>query len=318
MDAISPDPGPPPDPVRRISWPWLILRFPLTRMVVGTVLLVLVAVAVQTVASLALRTSFNSANPLYRIVSASVGVPFLCLVYAGFVRLIEWRRPDELGLRGAVREFLAGAAIGCSLMSVVIGLLFALGVYRVEGISAVLGLLASLIAYAANGIFEELLARCVWFRVLEEWLGTWLAIGISSTLFGFAHAFNPGATVWSCVAISLEAGVMLGGAFILTRRLWLAAGLHAAWNFTEGSIFGTPVSGAVPRAFLFSSKLTGNDWLTGGPFGPEASVVSALVCIAAGILLVAYARKRGSWVAPFWTQRQKVVALGSSAVRTCP
>ena len=66
---------------------------------------------------------------------------------------------------------------------------------------------------------------------------------MTSVLFGLAHIMNPNATWFSSFAIAVEAGLLLGGAYMLTRSLWLPMGLHAAWNFTQGEIFDVPVSG---------------------------------------------------------------------------
>ena len=90
---------------------------------------------------------------------------------------------------------------------------------------------------------EELLFRGILFRWIEEFGGSWAALMVTSVLFGLAHVINPNATWFSSFAIAVEAGVLLGGAYMLTRSLWMPMGLHAAWNFTQGDIFDVPVSG---------------------------------------------------------------------------
>jgi membrane protease YdiL (CAAX protease family) len=290
-------------PATRPAWPVRVLRFPLVKILLATALLLVVAIDVPYLAGLALASVGSSSVSVRRIFIACLGSAAACLAYAEFVRLLEWRRPTELGLRRAGREYLAGAAIGCLLMSVVIGILFAVGVYRVDEIKPNDAIPAALFVCMLTGIFEELVARCVWLRILEEWLGTWLALLISALFFGFAHAGNTGATLWSSVAIALEAGLLLGAGFILTRRLWLVAGMHAAWNFTQGSIFGASVSGENANGLL-KAQLVGPDWLTGGSFGPEASVVAVAVCTAAGLGMLVFARQYGTWVAPFWSRKR--------------
>ncbi len=144
--------------------------------------------------------------------------------------------------------------------------------------------------------------RAIVFRIVEESLGTWTALALSASLFGFLHAFNPGATATSTAAIALEAGILLAAAFLFTRRLWMAIGLHAGWNFTEGGLFGASVSGGAAHGLL-RSRFSGAPLLSGGAFGPEASIVAVLVCLTAGILLLARARRRGHFVQPFWRRR---------------
>ena len=79
---------------------------------------------------------------------------------------------------------------------------------------------------------------------------------------------NPEATWIAVLCIAVEAGVLLAAAYITTRRLWLPIGLHFAWNFTQGGIFGVPVSGFRVRGLL-KSTLTGPELLSGGAFGAE-------------------------------------------------
>src|SRR6185437_145917 len=140
---------------------------------------------------------------------------------------------------------------------------------------------------------EELAFRGGAFRVLEDSLGTMGALAGSAALFGLLHAVNPGATVVSSAAIALEAGVLLGAAYALTRNLWLPIGIHLGWNFTEGGIFGVSISGGAAAKGLFSVSLVGHTLLTGGQFGPEASIVAIVVCLALAAVLLVLAVQRG-------------------------
>ena len=144
-----------------------------------------------------------------------------------------------------------------------------------------------------SGIVEELLFRGLVFRLIERSWGTWIALACSAVPFGIIHLLNPHATVAGALAIIFEAGILLGAAYLLTRRLWLPMGLHAAWNFTQSGVFGIAVSGNEMQGWLHS-ELRGPDWLSGGAFGAEGSVVALAVCLVAGLLLLrsAYARGR--------------------------
>src|SRR5262249_14034479 len=156
---------------------------------------------------------------------------------------IERRPLHELGTVGAAPELAMGLVIGAALFAAVAGVLAlagALDVRRGQG----MGVLPGLVGMAAiSSVSEEVLVRGIVSRSTEEALGSWLALLISATLFGLGHIGNPHATVWSALAISIEAGVLLAAAYMLTGRLWLPIGLHAAWNFTEGGLFGAATSG---------------------------------------------------------------------------
>src|SRR5215468_7367401 len=220
-------------------------------------------------------------------------------LYIGYVRLVERRRVDELSGPGAVTELARGLIFGASLFAATIAVICLLGACAVErgDGSSVIGLF---IGAAVAAIIEETLMRAILFRIVESSLGTWAALLLSAALFGVGHAFNPGATVVSTLAIALEAGVLLAAALILTRRMWLAFGLHAAWNFTEGGVFGAAVSGFDHAHGLLRSRFHGDPGITGGAFGPEASIIAVAICLAAGCALLVLARRRGRFVAPFW------------------
>jgi uncharacterized protein len=113
-------------------------------------------------------------------------------------------------------------------------------------------------------------------------------------VFGLIHLANPGATLFGALAIAVEAGVLLGAAYALTRTIWFAVGIHLAWNFMEGGVFSTTVSGT-HNAFqgLLRSELTGPELLTGGGFGPEASVAAIGAGVVAATVLLLLTVRRG-------------------------
>ena len=152
----------------------------------------------------------------------------------------------------------------------------------------------------------------VLFRILEQGLGSWIALGLSAVVFGLMHAANPGATATSVFAIALEAGVLLAAAFMFSRRLWFVYGLHAAWNFCQGTLYGIPVSGTTADGWLVSTR-TGPDWLSGGVFGAEASVVAIALCSACTLVLLRMALRNGTIVPPAWIRRRQPVALAPAA-----
>jgi membrane protease YdiL (CAAX protease family) len=220
------------------------------------------------------------------IVVATIGSYWL------YVRWVEFRPAVELAPRGAARQVVLGALIGAGLFCTTMLVLWLLGAWTYTGIETGALWIYPLATAMAAGVVEETLMRGVMFRILEQGLGSWMALGLSALVFGLMHAANPGATVTSVIAIALEAGVLLAAAFMFSRRLWFVYGLHAAWNFTEGGIFATPVSGMKPEGMI-GVRFTGSDWLTGGAFGPEASVVAVTVCLVAGVAFLGMAQRNG-------------------------
>ncbi|MDE2280896.1 MAG: CPBP family intramembrane metalloprotease [Xanthomonadaceae bacterium] len=224
------------------------------------------------------------------------------LTYAFLVRVVERRKPEELALR-RWPDALLGVLAGSLLFSSVVGVLWLLGSYHVIGFNPHADWLPPLLfAGIGAGIAEEIMFRGVLFRATEEGLGTWAALLVSALFFGFAHAANPGATAWSSSAIAIEAGLLFGLLYHVTRSLPICMGLHAAWNFCQGTVYGIPVSGLKADGWLVSTR-TGPDWLSGGVFGAEASVVALTLCSLCSIALLIVALKRHTLVPPSWRRR---------------
>jgi CAAX protease family protein len=218
------------------------------------------------------------------------------LAYRAYVRLFERRELVELEPRHAGREIGAGVVLGACAFAAAIGVLALLGAYRVVGAGALLPVLLAVLMAIGSATIEEIVFRGVVFRLLEEWRGTWTALAVSSLLFGGLHLLNPHATVLGAIGIVFEGGILLAGAYVLTRRLWLPIGIHAGWNFAEGGIFGVATSGA-PTTGIVRGEIVGPEWLSGGVFGPEASIVAVAVCVVLGTLLLVRAARRGRFVA---------------------
>jgi uncharacterized protein len=279
---------------------WRVLQFPLTRLLLGFVILA--------AATLGARWT---AQTLELLPTASVLLAIVAIVgaYVGFVRLVERRPVIELGRAGAVRDVARGLALGVALFATTMALLTLIGICHVGAGDGWRALWAPLVAAIGAGFAEELLIRGVVFRLVEESLGSWLAVLLSAALFGLLHGLNPGATVVSTLAIALEAGVLLAAAYVYSRRLWLPIGLHIGWNFTEGGLFGASVSGYRSRGLL-RNDLHGPSILTGGAFGPEASIVAIALCFAVGVVLLARAWRRGNIVPPWWRRRAVAAVAG--------
>ena len=232
--------------------------------------------------------------PVLRLIlGVAIGALALWL-YSLAVRYTEHRAVTELNRKAAVDELGRGMLIGLVLFAAVILLIAMFGGYRITGWGSFGGLLVSLGMMAAAATIEELLFRGSMFRLVEEMTGTWGALAISAVFFGGVHLLNPGATFWGALAIAVEAGLMLGAAYVATRSLWLPIGIHLAWNVAEGGIFGTDVSGtAHGPAGLLQASMPGPDILTGGGFGPEASIFAILISAIPTILFLRAAARNG-------------------------
>jgi uncharacterized protein len=233
--------------------------------------------------------------PTEKLIANIVGLALLLVSYWAAVHYGERRRLSELDLGRMVPELLGGLAIGAALMTVTIAVLWVCGLVTVTA-QPVKMLLQALRFTAQSSISEELLLRAVMLRLLWRAFGPWWGIGLSALVFGALHLPNPNATVFAALCIALEAGVMLGAFYMLTGRLWVSIGLHAGWNFTQGWIFGAPVSGTdvFDGGPLSTVAVKGvAESLSGGAFGPEASLPGLIIATATGGAVLWQAWRRG-------------------------
>jgi len=160
----------------------------------------------------------------------------------------------------------------------------------------------SLLILIAGVIQEEFVFRGMIFRKLERSFGSWIALAVSAILFGLIHLMTPNSTLVGIIAIMVTAGVLIAAIYILTRSLWWVMGVHLGWNFFEGPVFGTQLSGHVLPGF-FSSVITGPVAWTGGSFGPEAGLASILIVGSVGFFLCLRAARQHRMLPHNWQQR---------------
>ena len=279
-----------------------IVDFPLVAMLVAVGLLV----ATTLLASLAIKYLPKLETPpaTRQMLLGLAVVGLVIAVYKlAICKLGETPRDD---LRGdhAARDLALGLGGGTSLFSLVVLVAALVGVYDIVGVGSTRSILFVLVMFGIiPGVLEELLFRGILFRHLEDFGGTWFALALTSALFGVAHIFNDNATFFSSFAIAVEAGILLGGAYMLTRSLWAPIGLHAAWNFTQSQIYDVPVSGNDGTG-LVEARLSGPELLSGGAFGLEASVIALVIATGAGIWMVVQAVRAGHVVRPWWVRRR--------------
>ncbi len=187
---------------------------------------------------------------------------------------------------GAALGFLVGGALISGALLLL--LLTRSGAFVADAGSAgeYIGFLAwTLLFFAIAAAWEEAVFRGYPFQVLVEWVGVWPATILASGLFAVAHGQNPNVDALAIANIFL-AGVMLSIAYLKTRSLWFATGVHLGWNWTMASLFDLPVSGLTFETPLYTGTTTGPQWWTGGAFGPEAGLVATLVLLAGTVWLL--------------------------------
>ncbi|OYX00606.1 MAG: CPBP family intramembrane metalloprotease domain-containing protein [Caulobacter vibrioides] len=250
-----------------------------------------------------------------------LGFGLTALLLLAWVSLFERRSPLVLGLNGAfLRRYGRGLLVGCGFLLSVVGLIWATGGYRVEGFGVwaapspvlFLPILALFAGFVIQGGTEELLMRGWLMQLVASRHGLVAAIVINSALFAIMHGGNiaPSKELALALVNLILFGVMISLYAIKEGSLWGVCAWHTAWNWLLGVGFGLEVSGGrMPVQSLvidLAPKAGAPWWLTGGAFGPEASVATTIVLLAGS----AYFGATGA----FRTARARSAAFSDTSV----
>lgn len=230
-----------------------------------------------------------------RILVSILAAAAIFSIYVLWCRMVEKSRADELTTRKGMRDVLLGILVGVCFFGVIVIVMYALGYYRIATVKFDFTRLAFAFAfYIFVAVSEEIIFRGVLFKMIDRRWNALAAYLVSAVVFGAAHIMQPNGTLWTSFAIAIEAGIMLGAAYKFSGTLWLPIGIHLAWNFTEGSIFGFAVSGSNSFSTLISPILQGPKILTGGDFGPEGSMITVVLGAALSAIFILKTLKSSS------------------------
>ena len=220
---------------------------------------------------------------------------FISLLVFFRVKVIEKRSLSSIGFNknNWLKKYSLGFLIGLVMMSIIVLILLLFRYITVEknpiqpvGVSAISSVLVILFGWIIQGATEEIVTRGWLLNVLSTKYNIGVGLLISSTLFGLMHLTNPNVNYIAVINIILV-GLFYGLYVIKTNDLWAVCGMHSAWNFAQGNIFGFEVSGLdISVGTLIDLNLVENDFITGGVFGPEASIVATFVLLLSIIILL--------------------------------
>ncbi|NQO19797.1 CPBP family intramembrane metalloprotease [Streptococcus suis] len=206
------------------------------------------------------------------------------ILWARFVEKSPWL---GLGIRkkGALKDFLLGWGIGAAMLTTCVLLMWGFGAIQVTSFQFSANLVGEflilVLAWSIQGTTEELLTRGWMFSSLAAKHNIPVGILVSSLFFTFLHLGNDGISLIPLLDLTLFA-ILAFLVMLKTGNLWVIGGLHAAWNCFQGNVFAFPVSGTQAGQAFIAVETSGPDWLSGGAFGVEGSVISLL--IQAGII----------------------------------
>ena len=152
---------------------------------------------------------------------------------------------------------------------------------------AIWGLMFLCTGFVEEGMLRGYVQRVTTdgFRRLPGNWSFWASAILFSLVFGAAHLGNPGENRFGIVMVFVD-GMVMCFSLWRTGDLWWAIGNHAAWDWGETFLFGTPNSGVHAAGALMQPAFHGPLLLAGGTDGPEGSV---LVLLSEAIFIVSVA-----------------------------
>jgi len=284
--------------MRQVSIAQKVLNFSLVKILVGIIVCAgIVAFAQIGLSKWLAMTSIGKDEKMLLIgfIVALLSIGTYTLLF-GFY---EKRSITELSTKGLGKNLSIGILLGVLLQSLTILVIYLNKGFTVISVNSILFILPSLAMAFTSAIFEEIIFRGILFRITEEKLGSYWALLISALIFGAMHLANPHSSISAALGLAIQAGLLLGAAYIFTRNLWFPIAIHFAWNFTQSGIFGASTSGSTMGKSLLTTKIEGAEWFTGGYFGPEGSIQATLFCLVATIVLVLLSHKQHKIIKPF-------------------
>ncbi|MGM0175077.1 CPBP family intramembrane glutamic endopeptidase [Enterococcus sp. DIV0800] len=235
-------------------------------------------------------------------INTNLSMFLICFIsYFAYFKLIYGKKlPRDLDIFNSplsgLRKFLIGTFLGVLFFSVVmlIAKLFHAYDFTVSPKIPVTAILLGLVSQFITGLSEELLVRGGFQHAFLKY-GKWVALMAASIIFSLLHVLNKGAALGSLIGVFLAA-IFLGMLMYATNSISACIGWHMAWNWTQGFLFGTNISGTSgSKAILQARSTSDNIWLTGGDFGPEASIACFIVLILGSLALFIYGQRKNKF-----------------------
>ncbi|PIF06673.1 MAG: CPBP family intramembrane metalloprotease domain-containing protein [Draconibacterium sp.] len=225
---------------------------------------------------------------VFAVIASIIGL----IVYKIIYKAYERRKINELSSRNTGKYLFSGFLTGAILISLSVLVVWLTGYYHVVKVNSLKAILPAITMALISSVFEELAFRGVLFRITESRLGSLWALAVSALFFGLAHIANPNSTLIAALAIAVEAGILLGVAYMWARNLWFPIAIHFSWNLMQEGIFDINVSGNEAANSILTSEISGPAWLTGSAFGIEASVQAVLFCLCVTTYLYINCKKQ--------------------------
>jgi membrane protease YdiL (CAAX protease family) len=261
---------------------WYWFGRPLVLIVIGLIILNVITFILRSLTQIILSALAIEQSTIKSFVIFIVRSLTVYYGYFFFVRISEKRKADEIAIdQRSLYHFLSGSALGVLAIGFIVAVLWLLGFYLIVTVNNSPTVFENIMFHAFFAFLQDMVFIALLFRILEQSLGSWISMGVTTLIFGFQHLLYPGQTLWSAAAQTVEVGILFCALFILNRRIWFIFGFHFAWNFIQYAIIGFPVMEHSQP--LLVSQFSGPNILTGYPIGFEASLLTFFIGTGLGV-----------------------------------
>jgi membrane protease YdiL (CAAX protease family) len=276
-----------------------ILNAPITRILLGLLVCFIAFILAQQLTGKVLDLTVADKN-LRNLIKGLISSAAVIAAYIYFFRKYEKRDVTEFSSKEITKFVVIGTIIGALLQSLTILVIMINGGFEIVSVNPISNMIIPFTVAFSVAIFEEILIRGIIFRIVEEKLGSYISLFITAIIFGALHLANPNSTLMSGICVGIEAGFLMGAAYIYARNLWFPIAIHFAWNFMQSGIFGAVTSGNDKTSSLITTTITGSPLFTGGEFGPEATIQAIIFCSLASIVLLILSGDK--IIRPYWVK----------------
>lgn len=274
----------------RVSNPWLSLFLPIIFQFVVLIPLTIVTAIFLLIAD---QSYLNSAVERILITGIVIGIYFL------YVKFIEKRPVGTLGFeinKGIFLKYGRGCIVAAGSIVIIVIIMKLMGVaeFTYIGITSfsILGFfLISIISWIIQGASEEIMVRGQMFQSMAIKWNTKIAIIVTSLLFSAMHLLNPNLNLIAVINIALVGFLFMFYA-LYEESLWGVCAYHSIWNFMQGNVVGSAVSGIEKEFSVFEMTTKGSELINGGEFGLEGSIITSIVLIISIIIVLILLKRK--------------------------
>ena len=279
-----------------------ILGFPVLKIIIGIVS-INVGIFLLRNLSQSVLSYLNITNDIIQLTIIFVIRIFaLYYIYKFFIWIYEKRKPFEITFtKSTLKQIFFGAIIGLLCISLIVIINWVFGWITIERVNESPDILNGIYHTIFYSLLQDVVYYLILFRIVEKYLGTYITILLTATIFSFKHLLFPEYSFISGIFLFINITFIFSSLYIRSRTIWEIFGFHFTYNFIQSIIFGNfSIEGI---QCVINLNMDGPVLFTGNPSGFETSIFCVLYCVVVGGYILYIGKKQTKFVKPFWIKQ---------------